>query len=197
MAHLTNPPTLEFKEAFLKGHSMSFEDIPLILQCKNIDFGHVKWPGCAYRIYYNHKQLMFHIIDNIMDINVMDNNLPCGFALLCKVCSIEGHTNSNIVDYVINNGYINNLTFIIFKTNHIAHVNKNYSMVHFEKLINYLTEVSFDKFRGYYNIEKYYYMIHTMFLIMKVQQKSSVKNQLKYSLPNTIIKHLIIPFIYQ
>ena len=197
MAHIINPPTLEFREAFIKGHQITYNDIPLILQCKNIDFGHVSWPSLIRKYYYTNEQLMFHIIDNIMDINMRDENLSHGLTLLCKIYTTNIHSSNNVSNYVMNNGYINNLTFTNFRTTYSNHYIKCCSMVHFESLVNYLTIISFDKFRGYYNIEKYYYMIHTMLLIMKAQQRLSIKSQTYHSLPNTIIKHLIIPFIYQ
>ena len=194
MAHPINPPTLEFREAFVKDCIISFTNIPLVLQCRNIDFGHVLWPSCACRNYYNNEQLMFHIIDNIVDVNVRDNNILDGFTLFDKIYIEEkyanigsNNNNKNIIKYFMNNGCINNLTFTIFKVNFDNRLNKYQSVIRFGNLVNYLTGISFDRFRGYYNIEKYYYMIHTMLLIMKAKQK----------LPNTIIKHLIIPFIYQ
>ena len=68
---------------------------------------------------------------------------------------------------------------------------------HFGKLVKYLTKVSLNKFKGYYNLEKYYDMIYTMLLIMKAQQRLTSTGSTGKSLPNTIIKHLIIPFVYQ
>ena len=197
MAHLTNPSTLEFREAFVKGHPLSSIDIPLILQCKNIDFGHVSWPHYATRDYYDNKQLMYHVIDNIVDINIRDENLEYRLSLLSKICTTDTYVNDDIYNYVMNNGCVNNLTFILFKKCEGNHIAKYDSTIRFGNLVSYLTRVSFDRFRGYYNIEKYYYMIHTMLLVMKAQQMVSVKGQVWYSLPNTIIKHLIIPFIYQ
>ena len=34
---------LEFKETFKEGQYVTLRDIPTIMQCKNIDFGHVSW----------------------------------------------------------------------------------------------------------------------------------------------------------
>ena len=145
MAYLTNPPTLEFRKAFVKGHSMSFEDIPLILQCKNIDFGHVDWPHYRIRNYYDNKQLMYHVIDNIVDINIKGNNLERGIALLCKICTedIRGNPNNgDIVNYIMNNGCLNNLTFVHFKVTHQPRIRKYNRIVCFGELVNYLTTIS-------------------------------------------------------
>ena len=200
MAHLTNPPILEFREVFVKDCMMLYSDISLILQCKNIDFGHVSWPHYMYKQYYDNKQLMFHIIDNILDINTKDHNLEHGLVLLSKICTEDIWSNPNnndIVKYAMNNGCLNNFTFVNFNATHQRRISKYHSIVRFGKLVGYLTIISFDRFKGYYNLEKYYYIIHTMLLIMKAQQRLSAKGQLNYSLPNTVIKHLIIPFIYQ
>ena len=92
----------------------------------------------------------------------------------------------SILHYMLNNAYLNKKLFCkackrsLNKFDHKV-------LCRFGSLISYLTRISLKKFKGFYNIEKYYDMIYTMLLIIKVQQR----------LPVTIIKHLIIPFVYQ
>ena len=173
---------LEFTQVFEEGYEISTKDIPNILKCKNIDFGHVLWPDAYYSDFYSDYQLISHIIDNIIGVNVRDNNCVTRTTLLGKIC--YGEIIKSILSYILNNGYLGNLSFEI--VNNIFDID-NDIYTQSNKLSNYLTIVSFNRFKGYYNLEKYYYITHTMLLVMKAQ----------HVLPRTIIKHLIIPFIYQ
>ena len=184
---------LEFTDVFPKGYSMSYNTNKLkmgsmketVMKCKNIDFGHVSWVLECDNIEY-----MVHIIDNIIDVNVNDNNCEAYYSFFNKIMRFS--TTPYIIHYMLNNGYINNKSFndyydcLRFTGRPIFC--KCCPHKEFDKLTNYLTEVSFNRFKGYYNIEKYYDMAYIVLLILKVQSKN---------LPSTIIKHLIIPFIYQ
>ena len=185
---------LEFKEIFPQGHTMNTRDIPLIMKCKNVDFGHVDWCNNLPNGIYNNKVLMMHLIDNIIDISVMDGAYISNFTLFDKImCYSHG---SVIRNYVLNHSYINYRAFrressMGYDTDY------NHTFCKYRPFVNYLTNVSFGKFKGYYNIEKYYYIVHMMLLIMKAQQKMPYVGSTVTSLPPVVIKHLIIPFVYQ
>ena len=88
------------------------------------------------------------------------------------------------INYILNNGYISSGTFSFITSSPkilAPMINK------FRGLVKYLTNISLNRFTKFYNIEKYYDMVATMLLILKAQQR----------VPSAIIKHLIIPFIYQ
>lgn len=186
---------LEFKQAFQQNHFITNKDIPLIMQCKNIDFGHCKWPQCLSThnrpgpLYvtvplYTTVDLMEHVIDNILNINTYNNNNSNRDTLFCILCV---YSTNSIIEYAINNGYLNNTSFDDVCNNYIWYYNDNDLLYKFDIFVKYLTNVSFNKFPGYYNLEKYYYITHMLLLITKSQK----------ILPSTIIKHIIIPLIYQ
>ena len=176
---------LEFTEVFLKRHDMSNHK-EIVMKCKNIDFGYAKWKKLD-RDFYDNRSYMVHIIDNIIDVSAYDNNNPGLYTFFEKI--IYYSTDSHIIHYMFNNGCINNKSFTPCFTSSLGHhvFCKCCPRKHFDKLTYYLTAVSLNKFKGYYNLEKYYYMINIMLLIIKAQK----------NLPSVIIKHLIIPFIYQ
>ena len=178
---------LEFTKVFYKGQIIGIDDVDAIIMCKNIDFGHVDWLGGA--VFYNDTKCMFHIIDNIVDVNVHDGGDDTMYTFFTKI--IQYSIDLHIVHYMLNNSCINDESFELYFDLVAYTQHKQFCRCcphkQFDKLANYLTKVSFGRFRGYYNIERYYDMLHTMLLIMKAQQK----------LPITVIKHLIIPFIYQ
>ena len=186
---------LEFTEVFTKGQHVGINDndIEIMMKCKNIDYGHVSW--WTYKDFYSNIQYVTHIVDNIIDINKYDNNNEHSFTYFTKILSY--YNSSHTIHYVLNNGCVNEESFNIYQ--------KLSSRIHdrfcaccphklFDKLTSYLTKVSLNRFKGYYNIEKYYDMIYIMLLIMKAQQKLSHTGS---TLPSAVIKHLIIPFIYQ
>ena len=102
----------------------------------------------------------------------------------------------SIIHYMFNNGCINNKSFEMHFGDFGKHIHFCDCCPHkrFDKLTRYLTKVSLNRFKGYYNIEKYHDMMYIMLLIMKAQQKVPY---VRSTLPSAIIKHLIIPFIYQ
>ena len=174
---------LDFRRTFTEGHVMVNNDIPTIMQCKDIDFGHVDWQKFNNKQVYNNVTPMSHIIDNILDANAHDNNDVGRYTFIGKILSYSN--NSLVIEYVYNNIGINmetfkrnSLEFRIVTTTFYKQSNQ---------LVKYLTSVSLGKFPKYYNIVKYYDMIYTMLLVTKIQK----------IVHNAIIKHLIIPFIYQ
>ena len=185
---------LEFKRTFPKDHIIHSRDIPLIMKCKNIDFGYVNWCSELPCYYYNDKGLMAHLIDNIIDITVKDGASASNFTLFDKVMCYSDR--SSIKKYMLNNGYVN--YGICHRVSLWGNSNSvNSTFLKYMSLINYLTNASFGRFKGYYNIEKYYYIVHIMLLIMKVQQKMACIGSTLPSLPPVVIKHLIIPCVYQ
>ena len=72
---LSNQTMLDFTEVFPKGCNIAkyYNCAETIMQCTNIDFGHVWWIELR-NDFYNNEKCMFHIIDNILDVNVRDNN---------------------------------------------------------------------------------------------------------------------------
>ena len=184
---------LEFTEVFPKGHIMSKSKwggacLEMVMNCKNIDFGHVKWLHLD-NSFYNEEKYMIHIVDNIIDFSVHDDNYRLSYTFFEKI--VNHSRVPHIIHYMFNNGHINQRSF----TPHYSRpLHGRYHVFckccphkHFDKLVNHLTNVSLNKFKGYYNLEKYYDMLNIMLLILKAQHK----------LPITVIKHLIIPFIYQ
>ena len=72
---------LEFTQVFSKGQFVGYVDAKTIMKCKNIDFGHVDWMGDV--MFYSSTKCMVHIIDNIIDVNVYDNNDSSTFTFFC------------------------------------------------------------------------------------------------------------------
>ena len=168
---------MDFKDVFVKGCKIRPTDTSIIMKCKNIDFGHVNWQLVDDK-FYDNEQLMFHIIDNIVDINAYDNNNSIDYYnFISKIMRYSKKL--PIAHYVFNNGGVNNDSF-----NDMYGRDKNYK---YKQLVEYLTIISLNKFSRHYNIEKYYNVCHMLLLVMKVQRV----------LPTAVIKHLIIPFVYQ
>ena len=175
---------LEFTEVFQYDQHITKSDIPTIMKCKNIDFGHVNWFGGLFSAKpttdYN---FMEHLANNIIDINVHDNNTTDFHTFMTGVADMG---NPKLLIYMINNRWLSNRDFCV-TPGYKCYIENRPKLQQSKKLVNYLTNVSLGKFEGYRNTEKYYNMIHTMLLIMKVQKK----------VPTSIVKHLITPFIYQ
>ena len=181
---------LEFKEVFPMGSRITSDDVSSVMQCKNIDYGHVGWDigrnhHCGYYNLYNSKQLMLHLINNVIDVNVHDNNDEELYTLLSKVmvyCS-----EPKIIHYMLNNGGSNICSFDAFYVP-LNFVNCKCCVGKYYKgLITCLSNGSLDKHLKFYNLQEYYYLIHTLLLVVKVQRV----------LPGVIVKHVIIPFVYQ
>lgn len=204
----------EFREIFHKGCTIDTQDDRLIMMCKNIDFGHVDWPFYITSFFGN-KELMYHIVDNIVDINAQSyphSHTTPGATLLNKIMFriIAGGCNNNcdcgciiIIAYIINNGYIDNDTLKpplwatkLHSDTHLdVTIRLNERMVTIGQLsdfVNHLTTTSLKKFTRFYNVEKYYYIAKLLLLITKVQSKFSLK-----WLPPNILKHIILPLVYQ
>ena len=186
--HSNKQMALEFKETFEKGQSVKFNDIPTIMQCKNIDFGHVDWAiGSMYSgVLVNNTNFMAHLVDNIVDITVHDNNNPACYSFMCNVVA---HSNETVFKYVINNRCVNNELFACIDKECMPYLCYQYVNIiqNLSKWLTHLNNTSLYKFTGYYNLEKYHYMIPIMLLVTRVQTV----------LPKCIIKCLIIPFIYR
>ena len=185
---------LEFTKVFPKGHDMKdcWSHKPTIMKCKNIDFGHVDWIDISPK-FYDSTSCMVHIIDNIIDVNICDGHHKQAYTFFTKI--IRYSNKPHIIHYMFNNGCINKESFTIYFNSRIfdnddnrhRHFCKCCKYKQFDELTSYLTKVSFNRFKGYYNIEKYYDILKVMLLVIKAQ----------HVIPTTIIKHLIIPFIYQ
>ena len=188
---ITNKPMLDFKDVFVKGYKITPTDIPTLMTCKNIDFGHTYWMYLNTSLYYNDVHLMTHIMDNILDVNANDGDNDEYHPFI--VILIYYNNTICLIDILLNNVGVAYDTFDEIKTNqHSEYIFEQckinlYAHQKHIQLLKYLTSVSLNKFTKYYNLVKYYDMIHTMFLLVKVQKK----------VPNTIIKHLMIPFVYQ
>ena len=186
---------LEFTKVFTKGQFVDIRDIKTIMRCKNIDYGHVCWWHMCVDFYSN-MYCVSHVVDNIIDINVCDSNNRNRYTYFVEI--LRHTSSSHIVHYMLNNCYINEKSFNDYLRYHSCE-DRNYFCEccphkQFDKLTSYLTKVSLNRFKGYYNIEKYHDMMYIMLLIMKAQQKVPY---VRSTLPSAIIKHLIIPFIYQ
>ena len=179
---------LDFTEVFTKGYNMDKRDYETIIKCRNINFGYTNWIYLDSS-FYDEENYMEHIIDNIIDINVDDNADMGQYSLFVKI--IHYSRNPLVIHYMFNNGYVNYSCFENYFGKLCYTYHKSYCKCcphkQFDKLVNYLTKISLNKFKGYYNIEKYYDMMTTMLLILKTQRL----------LPTAVVKHLIIPFVYQ
>lgn len=174
-----------FEITFYKGQRLTYIDVPFILKCTSIDFGHVYWPHNLYgeKSCINIPLLM-HLIDNVIDINVCDNNNKYYHTLFTGIINFAHKSNRR---YMLNNRGISITSFesmYNYPYNCLIH-KKFYKKL--EGLVIYLTSISLNKFTKFYNIHKYHDTINTMLLIIKVQT----------ILPSSVIKHLIIPFVYQ
>ena len=173
---------LEFTEVFNEEEHISSCDIELVMKCKNIVFDHVKWFRSDIDMYRN-VDLVLHLINNVVDINVKDGG-DC-YTLFSKILAYS--RNPITIHYLLNNKCIQYSYFRRISLDHGMDLCNCCVDKQFDKLTEYLTVISLNRFVGHYNIEKYYDTLKTMLLVLKVQQE----------LPNALIKHLIIPFIYQ
>ena len=176
---------LEFKETFKKGHRLTLDDIPTILQCKNIHFGHVKWFPHLYSVVLgDNKELLVHVVDNIIDVNVHNDDDVSYSTFLVGILTF-GYVATK--KYFLDNRCIDNNVFEKCRRyDSVYHgIHRKYSKV--SGLVKYLTTVSLNRFIGYYNLDKYQHIINVMLLVMKVQTV----------LPKNVVRHLIIPFVYQ
>ena len=200
---------LSFKETFKKYLAVGLNDRSMIMACKNIDFGCVMWTDSIF----TDNDLVFYIIDNIVDINAKERGN--GSTLLQNIifhirlsedCSI--YDSKLQISYLLNNGHINISTLQCYSSGHIDDITirrkcykcdniaKYIPKVHnYVDLIDYLTRISLGRFTKFYNIEKYYDTCTTMLLIIKAQSKDNTMTNRK--LPPSIMKHLILPFVYQ
>ena len=189
---------LEFKEVFTYGHVMSEYSITLMMKCKNIDFSHTSWEMSIF----DYTTVVYYIIDNITDIDVIEYQEPhChSYTLLQNIiCRIEvvgiNENYNKMLNYLLNNGYIGNNTFTFLNQRRYRRIVT--PLIKYIHLVKYLTNTSLGRFTRFYNIQKYYDIITTMLLIIKVYQKLSCTGVALTSLPPVIVKHLILPFIYQ
>ena len=178
--------TQEFKEAFPQGHNLTINDISTVMKCKNIDFGHVNWhrymPDFFSKVVMYDTNLLTHLTHNIIDVHVNGDNKRSYYSFIGGVYVF---CDTTAFEYVINNRYINNEFFDKMNSGTRIIYDNRYKKL--KELMYYLTDVSLNKFPGFYNIEKYYDMIYIMLLVTRVQT----------ILPKSIVKHLIIPFVYQ
>ena len=133
----------------------------------------------------NNTEFMIHLVDNIIDVTVHDNN---NNEYKSFIANVVYFSDMKILKCVINNRCINKATLIIKEDLwYNVEYDKTLLLNKLLQLINYLDDVSLNRFIGYYNLEKYYHVIPMMLLVIKVQTV----------LPKCIIKYLIIPFIYR
>ena len=189
--------TLEFKQVFSRGCKILPTDIPTVMNCKNIDFGYVNWPiGFFTYMLRSDNNLVIHMVDNLVDVNVHNNNDISSFTFLRGVMSCGGDFAAR---YLCNNMCVNGKSFESITLSPVF--SKIGSMCKQSiNLAKHLNKTSLYKFAGYYNTEKYYYMINVMLLVMKARKVfvSGLSQGVALRiLPNQLIKCLIIPFIYR
>ena len=177
---------LEFTKIFNKGQLVTDDDIPIIMQCKNIDYGHVFWNihFMFTHVFVNNVDFMIHLTNNIIDVSIHGNNKSTFHSF---ISGIVMRGNKTTLKYVINNRYVNKELITYIESKCMMSLYQQSMIGNLRKLLKYLNNTSSDKFTGYYNLEKYHYMIPIMLLVTKIQTV----------LPKCIIKHLIIPFIYR
>ena len=167
---------LEFTKVFPKGTRVIISSTEEIMKCKNIEFDHVCWSTDIFKNF----ELVCHITDNIVDVNVIEYeiNRCLSHTLLGNIINYSKHDDI-CIEYVLNNGHINSETF--------DSLDECGEYSQHRHLVEYLTKISLNRFTRFYNIDKYYDTATIMLLIIKTQQR----------LPSAIIKHLILPFVYQ
>ena len=177
---------LEFTETFNKGQQITEDDIPTIMQCKNIDYDHVNWNirRMYKQVLTENTQFMMHLVHNVIDINSCYVN---GCSHYSFICNIIIHSDDAILKYVINNRGFNKKLLSEIKSRCMVSMNQYLMFDKLLKLSKYLNKKAVHKFPGYYNLERYYNMMHTMLLVMKVQT----------IFPKCVIERIIIPFIYR
>ena len=172
---------LEFTKVFIRGDLLDVQHINDVRACKNIDFNHVRWSFNIVRDY----STICHIVDNILDINAFEwksNSFTLLHIIICAFKSLKQRDAS--IKYIMNNGYINVNTLDV--ADRYAYVTR-IRLGEYRNLVIHLTKISLGKFTGFYNVEKYYDTMIVMLLILKVHKV----------LPKNIVRHVIIPFIYQ
>ena len=178
---------LEFTEVFKRGYMITDISIEILLKCKNINFSHNLWSYPIIRREY----VVKYIVDNIVDINMVEYSYESTTLLSNIIGSNDLSNTTESIVYVLNNGYIDNNTFTCTNYYKCSHFLDRYKW-----LVKYLTKVSLDRFTRFYNIEKYYDTCTSILLIIKVYQKLSNDGHNRW-LPSNIIKHLVLPFVYQ
>ena len=167
------------------------------MKCKNIDFSHTKWSP----LIFSNTEYVCHIVDNIININMgeyryehsqcctlLHNIIMCAFALKSHEHAIQS------TNYLLNNGNVSNNTFIFL--NHYSYPQYGPILYKYKHFVKYLTKISLGRFIGFYNIEKYYDTCVILLLIIKVYQRSPNNGHNQW-LPPNVIKHLVLPFVYQ
>ena len=177
---------LEFTEVFTRDTMLyAFQINDNIHKCKNINFNHVRWSRTIFRDY----SMLCHIVDNVLDINATECKLSS--TLLDNVILSAYGSNQIVksINYVMNNGCINIDTFNIntLDINNYLLDTINTTLNKYKNLVIHLTTISLSELTRFYNVEKYYDTMIVMLFILKVHKV----------LPKNIIRHLIIPFIYQ
>ena len=109
---------LEFTETFKKGQMITSNDIPLILQCKNIDYGHVIWniDYMYHRAFSHYNEFTMHLVNNIIDINshpYHDRTKYCSY-----ISGITQFGEMKVVEYIINNRCTSSDLLVAIKREH-------------------------------------------------------------------------------
>ena len=174
---------LEFKEVFSEGSMVCESNEGDIIKCKNIEFDHVCWvPLC-----FTNATLTWHIIHNIVDINIVEHqNGGRNSATLLDNIIFYTYDSNVYIEYILNNVHISNKLF--------ASNSSSLKLYKYKGLVKYLTKVSLGRFTRFYNIQKYY---DTCVIVLLVMKSLQFNKQITNSLPSNIIKHLIVPFVYQ
>ena len=102
--------TLKFKETFPQRHRLTITDIPTVMKCKNIDFGHINWnidiAGFYSNVIVDTAGLLTHLTNNIIDVHADSDNPYLSF-----IGGICAYRNETALKYVINNRCIDNKFF--------------------------------------------------------------------------------------
>ena len=180
---------LEFTKVFPLGNSITKDDADVVMRCKNIKFDHMFWTIDNF----NNVELMYHVIDNIVDINVLEyqSSGHGSFSLLENVLVYADNDKcALLVHHIFDNGCINSDTLNLLTEDIHDYVD---DMQEYINLVNYLTRTSLDRFRGFYNIINYYDTCIVLLLVMKRYSKMVTTRWL----PSNVIKYLVLPFVYQ
>ena len=126
---------------------------------------------------------MVHLVNNIVDVTIYDNNDPAHYSFMRNIIA---HSNETVFKCAINNRCVNN-ELLIYINKNCAQRKFSHFIHKLPKLLVHLNKTSLYKYKGYYNLEQYHYMIPIMLFVTRVQT----------ILPKCVIKCLIIPFIYR
>lgn len=150
----------------------------------NLDFTSDLWPITGHE-FYDNPHVIKHICNNVIDIHAKPKKSSC--CLISKILCVDRTSVKVNLEYVINSGYYLrkyiSLAFVAVNNKPLIWQYRNKYMGHQQ----YIKELVIGN-PNYYpkNIINYNYMLVILLWLMKYQKM----------VPNVLVKHKIIPFVY-